>query len=59
MHTFGVDGAWCTAHWVDLGTRNAFSAENIKQAHFGDARFMHELPLEAQEAVAEQVEARQ
>lgn len=59
MHTFGVDGAWCTADWVDLGTSNEASAERIKQDHFGDARFMNDLPIEAQEAVIEQVRERE
>jgi hypothetical protein len=60
MHTFGSsDGAWCTADWVDLGASNPALAEDRKRAHFGDARFMHDLPLEAQEAVMQQVQERE
>ena len=59
MHNFADTRPWCTADWVDLGTRNAVSAERIKHDHFGDARFMHQLPLEAQEAVMEQVRERE
>lgn len=59
MHTFGSDGAWCTAHWVDLGASNPVQADQRKRDHFGDARFMDELPLEAQKAVIEQVQERE
>lgn len=60
MHTFdGINGAWCTANWVDMGTAYLAVAEDRKRAHFGDARFMDELPLEAQEAVIEQVQERE
>jgi hypothetical protein len=60
MHTFDdINGAWCTAPWVDLGTPYAAVAEDRKRAHFGDARFMHELSAEAQEAVMQQVEERE
>lgn len=61
LHIFGVDGAWCTSHWVNLGPAawSEASAENVKRAHFGDARFMHELPLEAQQAVIDQVQERE
>ncbi len=60
MHTFGdINGAWCTGHWVDLGTHFRVSAEDRKEAHFGDARVLHELPLEAQQAVIEQVKERE
>jgi hypothetical protein len=60
MHTFdSLNGAWCTASWVDLGTRYAAVAEQRKRDHFGDARFMDELPLEAQVAVIEQVQERE
>jgi hypothetical protein len=59
MHTFGVVGAWCTADWIDLGANSEESARRIKRAHFGDARFINDLPLEGQEAVMEQVRERE
>jgi hypothetical protein len=60
MHTFdAANGAWCDGNWVDLGTRYPSTAEDRKRDHFGDAQFMHELPLEAQQAVIEQVEERE
>lgn len=59
MHTFGSDGTWCGGNWVDLGTPYLAVAEDEKRVHFGDARFMHELPAEAQEAVMAQVKERE
>lgn len=61
LHVFADHGAWCTGNWVDLGPGLAGEAmaEDRKRAHFGDARFLHELPAEAQEAVMGQAAARE
>lgn len=46
------DTPWCTALWVYLAGATEEEAEADKQARYGDARFLDELPdVEAQAAV--------
>lgn len=56
MHVFAPsaeypDGAWCTAAWVRLTGDTTEAAEADKVARFGDAHFVHQLPLDMQAAV--------
>lgn len=49
MHTFWPDREpWCTALWVRVAGITEDEAEAAKRERFGDARFMHDLPVEEQ-----------
>lgn len=52
MHHFPAgEEPWCTASWVWLAGLTREQAEASKQAAYGDARFLHELPAREQLAI--------
>lgn len=57
VHVFGPDGAWCTATWVALSGNTRDGALTDKQIRYGDARFLHELPIETHLDVMNEREA--
>ncbi len=63
LHTFSPtseypDGAWCTALWSRLKGDHEKAALADKKARYGDAQFLHHLPLDVQVAVSEETEPR-
>lgn len=48
LHTFGPDGAWCTAQWVRLNGDTEGEARADKQHRFGAAMNTNDLSLETQ-----------
>jgi len=59
MHTFDADETpWCTASWVAFAVTGELQALEAKQAAYGGARFLNELPVEKQLEVMEIGEAR-
>ena len=52
LHQFaGPEGPWCTADWVWLSGFTIDQALAAKQAAYGDAQFLDQLPAETQLAV--------
>ncbi len=47
MHRFRAE-PWCTATWASLAGTTEAEATADKQARFGDAQFLDDLPLEVQ-----------
>jgi hypothetical protein len=59
MHRFPAgDKPWCTAAWIAFTATTETDAVEAKQAAYGDARFLNELPGEQQLEVIEAGEAR-
>ncbi|MFJ5644089.1 hypothetical protein [Streptomyces sp. NPDC093223] len=52
MHHF-TGQPWCTAVWVPFTATNEPDALAAKQHAYGDARFLHELPVRQQLEVIE------
>ncbi|AJC55103.1 hypothetical protein GZL_02512 [Streptomyces sp. 769] len=48
LHVFQHEVSWCTAVWVSLAGTSSAEAMADKQASFGAARFLDQLPLEQQ-----------
>lgn len=60
LHRFPAgDTPWCTAAWVALTATTEQDALDAKHAAWGEARFLHELPVTQQLEVIEIGEARQ
>jgi len=54
MHKFPVDQEpWCTAVWVAFTATSIEDAQAAKQAAYGDAQFLHQLPAAKQLEVIE------
>lgn len=52
IHRFRTtDVPWCTATWVWLASRDEAAALADKQARYGNAQFLHELPADQQAAI--------
>jgi hypothetical protein len=52
MHTFWPDRtAWCTATWTVVDGATEEDAFEAKVKRFGDAQFIHHLPLDQQEEI--------
>ncbi|MFJ7525144.1 hypothetical protein ACIQ1S_09475 [Streptomyces griseus] len=59
LHTFPVgDLPWCTATWVAFTAATEAEALASKHAAYGDAQFLHELPVDKQIEVIEATDAR-
>ncbi|MCX5137613.1 hypothetical protein OOK06_36710 [Streptomyces sp. NBC_00340] len=59
MHRFQPDtDPWCTANWVAFTATAEDTALKAKTHAYGNARFLHELPVEQQLEVIEIGEAR-
>lgn len=59
MHRFNAgDEPWCTASWVAFTATTIEDANEAKQAAYGDARFLHDLPADKQIEVIEIGDAR-
>lgn len=50
MHRFTAE-PWCTATWARLAGTKGVEAAADKWGRFGDAHFLHQLPLEQQAEV--------
>ncbi|MFE9850329.1 hypothetical protein ACFYPN_16165 [Streptomyces sp. NPDC005576] len=59
MHRFFAhDTPWCTATWIAFTATNEAEALASKRAAYGDAQFLHELPVKEQIEVIETAKAR-
>ncbi|MGA4864144.1 hypothetical protein ACPB9J_16005 [Streptomyces lavendulocolor] len=59
LHRFPGGNAWCTATWIPFTAATEEAALEAKQAAWGDARFLDDLPVEQQLDVLETAAARQ
>jgi hypothetical protein len=54
LHAFPAgDEPWCSVAWVPLAAATEEQAVEAKQAAYGDARFLHDLPEDKQLKVVE------
>jgi hypothetical protein len=59
MHHFNAgDEPWCTASWIAFTATTAEEAHASKEAAYGDAAFLHQLPVDKQLEVIEIGDAR-
>lgn len=59
LHTFREgDTPWCTATWIAFTATTRTDALAAKHAAYGDAQFLHDLPVEKQVEVIETADAR-
>lgn len=59
MHRFQPDvEPWCTASWIGFTATTEATALEAKQHAYGEARFLHELPVQQQLEVIETGEIR-
>lgn len=60
LHHFLVgDTPWCTATWIAFTATTELDAHAAKRAAYGEAEFLHQLPVDQQMEIIETAEARQ